>query len=185
MLLCTVAGVLTLSAISFDRWHHLLILGIKYTWHQVQGIKYKVSRRNGSRYEIQIWPLFHCNCAVAPKIRNLYTKRIHKCSTSLNAIFLCWNIDNVNNHHTDQHKDYLVHCQVHGCNLPIKDQSDTKKSKVKIFKKYNHWLLIFESSIFFSNMIFWIQSFGFFLQNALFHHESLRLDDFHTFHTFD
>ena len=102
-------------------------------------------------------------------------------STSLYAIFLCWNIDNVNNHHKDQHVDYLVHCQVHGCNLPIKDQSDTKKSKVKIFKKYNHWLLIFESSIFFSNMIFWIQSFGFFLQNFLFHHESLRLDDFHTF----
>ena len=44
MLLCTVAGVLTLSAISFDRWHHLLILGInKYTRNHVHKIciKYK------------------------------------------------------------------------------------------------------------------------------------------------
>ena len=88
MLLCTVAGVLTLSAISFDRWQ------APCSWYQVhkdsctQGIKYKVSRYNGSKATRKYDHFSIVTVQMHLKFETC-TKRIQKCSTLLYAIFLC------------------------------------------------------------------------------------------------
>ena len=88
MLLCTVAGVLTLSAISFDRWQAPCS---RYQVHKdscTQGIKYKVSRCNGSRARRKYDHFSIVTVQLHLKFETC-TKRIQKCSTSLYAIFLC------------------------------------------------------------------------------------------------
>ena len=66
MLLCTVAGVLTLSAISFDRWQHLLILGInKYTRNHVHKISIKYKELS-TRYQDAMDPGLEKNMTTFP-----------------------------------------------------------------------------------------------------------------------